>query len=302
VDTPQLEAFLNVVDIGSFTRAAARLGVAQPTITNRIKALERTLGVVLLERLPSGVRPSTAGTELLPYAREIVALSARARQALRNGGEPHGRVTVGSTECVTNHRLLPLLEYLFMRFPKVRVSMTSAPNGVAVSEVRDGRLDCAFFIDAARANSDVETRVLCPEPLVLVAGRDHPLTRAGEVTDDDLRGTTVVRSARCGDYHARFEESLGLTEESGQRRVFELDSVDAAKRTVANGMGVILLPVVAVAQELRDGELRRIDWALPFDTFTQVAWRRERAWNTALRALVRGAQRVVREQLADQVA
>src|SRR5262245_59289899 len=78
MNTHQLSTFVAVVEVGSFTRAAAHLGISQPTVTNRIKTLEQALGTPLLERLPTGVRPTGAGRELLPYAREIVALTDRA--------------------------------------------------------------------------------------------------------------------------------------------------------------------------------------------------------------------------------
>jgi DNA-binding transcriptional LysR family regulator len=73
----QLEAFLAVVDIESFTGAAARLHLTQPTVTARIKSLEQEVGGTLLNRRSSGITLTTVGAELLPYAREIVALTAR---------------------------------------------------------------------------------------------------------------------------------------------------------------------------------------------------------------------------------
>ncbi|MDK1344691.1 LysR family transcriptional regulator [Streptomyces sp. 378] len=80
LDTRHLEAFLGAVDAGSVTRAASMLRVTQPTVTNRIKALERSLGLPLLERLPGGVRPTRAGRSILEQAREILRLSGHVRR------------------------------------------------------------------------------------------------------------------------------------------------------------------------------------------------------------------------------
>jgi DNA-binding transcriptional LysR family regulator len=298
METRQLEAFLAIVDIGSFTRAAARLHLSQPTVTARIKALEQELGSTLLDRRSSGITPTTAGAEFLPYAREVVALTARARDALGSGGEPHGRLDIGTIESLTNYRLLPVIEYLYLRYPRVEISMHSPPAGDALSQVRGGQLQCAFFIDTMQDRDDLDVKVLCPEPLALVCGRHHPLAERPTVTDADVRDLTLVRSDNTADYHVRFEHALHLADAEQRPRLFELGSIEAAKRSVANGMGIALMPTVAVERELAKGHLRRLNWFPRFTTFTQVACRRESGPNTALIALVAIAVQVIEEQSA----
>lgn len=297
MDAPQLAAFVAVVDIGSFTRAAARLKVSQPTVTTRIQALEQSMGVKLLERLPRGVKLTSAGAELLPYARDIIALTDQARKAVSSDGQPHGRVDVGTVESLTNYRLLPLIEYLYLRYPKVQVSMHSSACGETIARVRDGRLDCAFFVDSAGDRDDLETRILCPEPLVLVGGPDHLLVGRTTVDDDDLLNATLIRADTGANYHVWFERIIGLDVVEERPRIFELDSMAAAKRSVANGLGMALLPAIAVQQELRTGELRRVEWDPPFEVYAQVAWRRD-GRSAAVRALVDAATRVVEEQVS----
>jgi DNA-binding transcriptional LysR family regulator len=295
VDTAQLEAFLAIVDVGSFTRAAARLGVAQPSVTNRIKALERALDMSLLERLPQGVRPTEAGWALLPYAREIVGLTARAREAVRAHGEPHGLLKVGSVESLTSHRLLPLIEHLYIRYPRIELSIHSVDSRDATTRVRDGRLDCAFIIDCPRAEDDLVTETLCPEPLALVVGAGHPLLAHDTVTVHDLQKTTLVRCENHATYHGLFADAVG---QPRHRRVLDLDSIDATKRSVENGMGMALLPAVAIGPELASGTLRRVPWEPPFETYTQVTWRRSRAYHPAIATVVTAAGKVIQEQLA----
>jgi DNA-binding transcriptional LysR family regulator len=295
MDTAQLAAFVAVVDVGSFTRAAARLNVSQPTVTTRVQALEQGMGAPLLERLPRGVRLTPAGTDLLPYARDIIALTERARQAVTSGGRPHGRIEVGTVESLTTYRLLPLVEYLYLRYPDLQVSLRSSACGETIARVRDGGLDCAFFVDSAVSRDDLETTVLCREPLVLVGGPDHLLACRTGVTDDDLLSATLVRADNGADYHRRFERIIGLGVADERPRIFELDSVTAAKRSVANGMGMALLPLVAVRRELAAGTLRRIDWEPPFTVHTQVTWRRG-VRSAAVRALVDAAAEVVEDQ------
>jgi DNA-binding transcriptional LysR family regulator len=293
----QLRAFVAVVEAASFTRAAEQLNIAQPTVTNRIKALERELDTTLFERLLTGVRITDAGRELLPYAREILSLTDRAVESVRTLGEPHGRVNVGSVECLTSYRLLPLIEYLYRRYPQVQVSIRSSDRGNAIKDVLDGHLDCAFFIDVRRADDDLNTKVLCSEPLALVVAPDHPLLRSESLTVQELQTTTLIRCDTHALYHARLEEALGRRTRRTRARVLDLDSIEATKRSVAHGMGMTLLPTVAVAQELADGRLCRLRWKSPFPTFTQVAWRRSPIQHSALATVVRTAAKVVREQV-----
>lgn len=296
MDTAQLAAFVAVVDVGSFTRAAARLNVSQPTVTTRIRALEQGVGTPLLERLPRGVKLTPAGADLLPYARDIITLTERARQAVTSGGRPHGRIEVGTVESLTTYRLLPLVEYLYRRFPNLQISMRSSACGETIARVREGSLDCAFFVDSAVSRDDLETTVLCREPLVLVGAPDHLLAGRAGVTDDDLLSATLVRADNGADYHQRFERIIGLGVVDERPRIFELDSITAAKRSVANGMGMALLPLVAVHTELAAGTLHRIDWEPPFTVYTQVTWRRG-VRSTAVRALVAAAAEVIEDQL-----
>ncbi|WP_156722132.1 LysR family transcriptional regulator [Streptomyces apocyni] len=296
MDVPQLAAFAAVVDIGSFTRAAARLGLSQPTVTTRVKSLEQSLGTILLERLPGGVRPTPMGSELFPYAREIVALTDRAQQAVRSGGQPHGRLVVGTVESLTKYRLMPLVEYVYRRYPQMQVSLRSAVRHDAVTDVRDGRLDCAFFIDTVRDWEGVATEVLCPEPLVLVGSPDHLLAGRAEITAADLRTAPLLRAENSAAYHGLFERSIGLPGSADSPRVFELDSVDAVKESVGTGMGMALLPAITVRRELADGRLCPLAWTPDVQTYTQIAWRKANAGNAALTALIAGAVQVTSEQ------
>ncbi|GAA2043391.1 MULTISPECIES: LysR family transcriptional regulator [Streptomyces] len=297
MDTPQLDAFIAVVEAGSFTRAAARLSLSQPTVTTRIKNLEQGLGTILLERLPGGIRTTPSGAELLPYAREIVSLTRRARESVRSEGQPHGRIDVGTVETLTTYRLLPVIEYLYRRYPKVQISMHTDTTGDPRALVRDGTLDCAFLVDGVGADpaDDLESRVLRPEPLVLVGGPGHLLAGRDRPGNAELRVATQIRADRAT-YHRQFDRAIGLDPGVSRSRVFELDSVDAAKWSVATGMGMALLPYVAVARELAEGTLARIDWTPPFAPYTQVVTRRDSGSNTALKVLLAAAAEVIGEE------
>src|SRR3954451_5876102 len=121
MNADQLLSFVTVVQKNSFTRAAAKLGVSQPTVTARVKSLEKELGCRLLERLPNEIRLSDAGTELLPIAQQILRLVALANAVTGEDGEIRGRVAMGASALVTTTRLLPLIEYVWHRYPDLEL-------------------------------------------------------------------------------------------------------------------------------------------------------------------------------------
>ncbi|XVV05296.1 LysR family transcriptional regulator [Actinosynnema sp. CA-248983] len=298
METRQLLAFTTVVQTGSFTKAAATLNCSQPTITTRIKALEETLGVPLFRRLPRGIQMTSAGVELLPFARNIITLTDKARKAITMNGEPHGKLVIGSAQSLTDYRLLPLIEYMCWRYPSVQISLHSRNTATNLASVREGRLDCAFFIGPVEAREGLETTVLCPEPLVMVAGPTHALTRRSVITEDELRGSTLIRAENGASYYEQFEQALGLQDAESRSPVLALDSIDAAKRAVASGLGISLMPEVTVAAELADGRLCRLPWVPPFRVYTQFAWRQDNSTNPSVTALVSAAAQVVSEQVA----
>lgn len=292
-----LVAFVAVVDAGSFTRAAEALHCSQPTVTTRVKALEQDLGAPLLERLPSEVKLTQAGTLMLPYARDIIALADEARTAVGSGAGVAGRLDISAVESVTIYRLLPLVEYMSRRYPSLRIAMRASACDEVISSVRQGKFDCAFFVDVPGERDGLEVTVLCPEPLVLIGGPRHLLVGRRDVRDEDVRSAALVRGESGASYHDQFEFFLGLNRTDSRPRVLELDSLDATKHSVAAGLGIALIPEIAVLAELATGKLCRIAWTPPFEVFTQVAWRRGTRSKSALAALLTAAAQVVSEQV-----
>jgi DNA-binding transcriptional LysR family regulator len=292
-----LVAFIAVVDAGSFTRAAEALGCTQPTVTTRVKSLEQDLGSALLERLPTEVKLTQAGTALLPYARDIITLADEAQAAVSSGTEVAGRLDICAVESVTTYRLLPLVEYMSRRYPTLRIAMRGSACDEVISSVRQGKFDCAFFVDVPGERDGLAVRVLCPEPLALVGGPQHLLAGRRHVRDEDVRSAALVRGESGAKYHDQFEFFLGLNRGESRPRVLEFDSLDATKHSVAAGLGIALIPEIAVLDELASGKLCRIAWTPPFEVFTQVAWRSATQSRSALAALLAAAEQVVREQV-----
>ncbi|MET9674988.1 LysR family transcriptional regulator [Streptomyces sp. NPDC006482] len=287
-----LATFEKVADVLSFTRAAADLGYAQSSVTGQIRSLESSLGVELFERLGSRIRLTEAGERLLPYARRMTELAEEARAAVVSAAEPSGTIAVGTMESLTSYRLPPLLEYFHHRYPKVRLTLRPTLGDATRQALRQGTYDVGFLMEAGTEHEGLESEVLAPEPLVLVAGPGHPLAGRTGLTSADLAAARLVGTEPGCPYRDLFEEEL----REWAPPFMEFGTIEATKRGVTSGLGVALLPRVTVAAELTSGTLIALDWEPPFTLFTQLAWRRGKKLPAHVRLFVEQARRLVSEQ------
>lgn len=261
----QLRVFRTVARRLSFTRAAEEIGYAQSSVTAQVKSLERQLGVALFDRLGRGIALTDAGRRLLGHAEALLELEERARVEVAGGDEPTGTLRVSAPETLTTYRLPPVLASFRERHPGVRQIFYPNPTGTLDSrlerELREGVVDLAFVIEEPGRGSGPEIRseTLAVERLALVAPPDHPLSRAGVVTPEDIsRETMLLTEKGCG-YRNMFERGL---EASGVRldQAVEFASGEAIKRCVVSGMGLAVLSEVSVEREIERGELVRLAW------------------------------------------
>ncbi|MFD0316603.1 LysR family transcriptional regulator [Streptomyces flavalbus] len=287
-----LVTFEKVATVLSFTRAAAELSYAQSSVTSQIRALESSLGTELFDRLGSRIQLTEAGERLLPYARQILELTEEARTAVTSAGEPEGTLTVGTMESLTNHRLPPLLELFHHRYPGIRLALRTTIGDETRQALRQGSYDLGFLMEAETDHPGLETAVLAAEPLALVAAPGHPLTGAPPATADLLAHPLLATEPGCA-YRDLFERELTSV---APVSFMEFGTIEATKRAAATGLGVALLPRIAVAAELAEGALVRLEWEPPFTLWTQLAWRAGKRLPAHARLFVEQARKLLAEQ------
>ncbi len=174
--------FVAVAEELSFNRAAQRLHMAQPPLSNQIKQLEEELEVLLFERTSRGVRMTEAGEALLEEARRIfVQVDQTVRVVQRVGHGEVGRLTLGFVPSASNEVLPPILRTFRNRFPDVELFLREMRPDRVVQRLHDKQIDVGFLylpLDDASLNIECVSR----EPLVLALSESHPLaskTRLG---------------------------------------------------------------------------------------------------------------------------
>ncbi|HEY7084693.1 MAG TPA: LysR family transcriptional regulator [Hyphomicrobiaceae bacterium] len=241
-----LRYFIAVAEEGHVTRAAERLGMQQPPLSQQIRALERELDVQLFRRRPRGMELTDAGSTLLNEARAILAhIDHAAAAAKRTARGEQGRIAVGFTSSTPFHPVVPRLIRSYRdAFPLVALTLEEGGTMDLVDDLRDERIDVAFVRTAI---TDLEGLVVSPllkEAMVLALPRAHRLARHKKaVSLKALAEETFIvyrRHNGPGLYDAILSacNASGFSPHIGQ----EAPRIVSTLNLVAAGLGISLVP------------------------------------------------------------
>jgi DNA-binding transcriptional LysR family regulator len=189
-----LRYFLAVAEELNFTRAAKRLNIAQPPLTQQIKALEAEMGVALFDRTGYRVELTDAGRSFVPQVARILADVRNAVVIAKRAavGEV-GHVRVGFTESASFN---PLVTATFRSFrtayPEVELSLEESPSTVLANALREGRIDAAFVRPPLRTGEGIALHLIDEEEMVVAVPTSHPLALRTELEITDLAEETFV--------------------------------------------------------------------------------------------------------------
>ena len=180
MDLRHLRYFVAVAEEGHITRAAERLGIQQPPLSQRIRALEEELEVQLFRRKPRGVEMTEAGKALLADARRILdEVEGALSRAQRTARGERGRLVVGFTSSAPFHPFVPRAIRLFREsHPEVSLVLEESSTGNLVAAVREERLDVAFIRSAIPKGEGLKVYPLLDERMFVALPRGHALARA----------------------------------------------------------------------------------------------------------------------------
>ncbi|PXX68658.1 DNA-binding transcriptional LysR family regulator [Nocardia tenerifensis] len=244
----QYEYALAVAEEGSVTAAAELLRVAQPSVSQQIRGLERELGVSLFTRTPTGLVPTAVGRAFLREAEVAVNAARRARATARAGADELVGELVVAVQLGFGARQLPrALGELRRRFARLEVTILEEPSAAELERLcRRGVLDLAFMAECTRTPASAHR--LGDEEFVVVLGAEHRLLAADRIDLRDLAGEPWVRfdadSALDGVLRTALRDN-DLTPTTAAR----VSQTATAARWAAGGLGVTLVPSAAVPQD-----------------------------------------------------
>ncbi|MEU4925781.1 LysR family transcriptional regulator [Streptomyces yokosukanensis] len=284
-----LRTFETVARTLSVTQAARELHYAQSSVSDQIQALERELGVELLDRSQRRVRLTPQGVVLSEYTERILKLMEEARWAV---SRPGSEVAVGALETVCLHLLPGVLSRYRSLNPEARVRITQDNRGELYKAVRRGDLDlCLTFGDAPK-DAGLEAETLAEEPLVVITPPDHPLAARNRVHLGELAPEPFLATERGCGFREMFDNAFSGP--AAKEPVAEVSSIGTLGACVAAGMGCALLPSLAVRAQAHRGEVAVVEVDdVSLHTSITMTWLGRNSGNPNLT----GLQAVLRKQL-----
>jgi DNA-binding transcriptional LysR family regulator len=257
LDLRQLELFVKVAELKSFSKAAEALFLTQPTVSEHIRTLEQELGVRLLDRLGRGAEATAAGRLLLSHATRMLQLQREALQAMDSfQGRLAGELLVAASTIPGEYVLPPLIGRFKEKFPDISITLLIGDSRAVVDWVAEGRAEVAV-VGARLPHRGIDDRELMPDELVLVVPVGHPWHGKKEVGLEDLRAEPLLMRERGSGTRAALESALAQAglDLSAFRIVGEMGSTQAIKQAVKAGVGVSLVSRRAVEDECRAGSV-----------------------------------------------
>lgn len=240
----QLTCFIAAYEHGSITAAADDLGYAQPSVSEQIRALEKSLGVQLFTRVGRGVVPTTAGDLFRPHAEKVLAAADEARRAARSTAELEtGTVRFGMFGTARLYAGAELVADLVSRHPGLRVELVGQ-NSIAVrEELRRGRIEAAMIAVHGLVGEGLEVRPVARDELVYISADPDKLRRPRTPADiaaaDLVMADTTFRDA---DSTRSVMRELLLSSGQNPHTRIEVEDAETAVELVGMGYGDTILP------------------------------------------------------------
>jgi LysR family hydrogen peroxide-inducible transcriptional activator len=286
----QLQYAIAVAESLNFQKAAERCHVSQPSLSAQLAQMEEALGVRLFERDRRRVLITAAGREIIERARLILRETDDLVELARRSADPlSGALRIGVIPTISPY-LLPRLTAVFREaYPRLTVFWVEDKTEVLARTLEGGALDAAILALEADIG-EVEHQIIGSDPFVLATPVGHPLgAKASPAKPSELKDESVLL---LDEGHCFRKQSLAFCSDAKAHELdFRATSLSTLVQMVAGGVGVTLLPELAVATETKHAELSIRPFTQPAPRRTiALVWRRRSPLGPALRQLATTAQ------------
>ncbi|HQW81206.1 MAG: DNA-binding transcriptional regulator OxyR [Rhodanobacteraceae bacterium] len=252
-----LRYLVALADLRHFGRAAEACFVSQPTLSTQIKKLEEELDVTLIERTSRHVMLTDVGRDIADRARAVLREADQIRELAKRTRDPEaGSVRLGLFPTLGPYLLPHVIPRVRKRFPKLTLLLTEDKTEELLRSLRDGRLDAAVM--AWPVNDAQLTHVdLFEEEFLLAVPAGHPLGKRKRIDASELSNRELLL---LEDGHCLREQALDVCQMAGaiETRGFRATSLETLRAMVAAGVGITLLPALAVAPPVARSELLQL--------------------------------------------
>ncbi len=240
-----LKYLVAIADTGHFGKAAERCHVSQPTLSAQLKKLEQYLGVQLVERQPHHAQLTAVGREVVDRSRRLLSQSDEIVALARANADPlAGRLRIALIPTIGPYLLPRVTQKVRKALPKLRLMLYEQQTEILLTALRNGDIDLGILA-LPIPDKNLRTRVLYEENFVLAVPEDHPLAKRSRVKVEDLDQQTVLL---LEDGHCLRDQALEVCHrvQVHEAENFRATSLETLRQMVVAGLGVTLLPQLAV--------------------------------------------------------
>jgi DNA-binding transcriptional LysR family regulator len=290
LDLYKLEIFLRVVREGSFSRAAERLLMTQPAVSQHIQDLENQLGTPLFVRERRGVSLTVEGETLREYAGRILQLMAEAENAVTDVRKlASGQLSLGATPGVSIYLLPDYIQNFRAQYPQLSVTLQTGITPQIVQDLRAGQIELGFIEGELDAVTSVQLGLHALEEVeqLVVVGPKHPWWTRQSVSLAELDRQPFIMRQPSSQTRIWLEHALAGNKIQPKVSA-EFDNVESIKRTVMLGMCLTILPDYVVAHEVAAQQMHTIAIeSSPLRRTLKLIWDKERHFSPVARAFLR---------------
>lgn len=254
MDIAQLRTILHVAELGSLSKSADRLRIAQPALSRQVRLLEEELGIRLFDRHGRGMIVTEAGQEVLRHAQRIMAELEEIRATVADEDAPlRGHVSIGMPPTVSDILSVPLVSAFRARHPEATIRIVSAYSAFLLDWLHRGEVDVAILFETRPVRS-LRTQPLLEEVLYLIGPPESDLRRDAPVRFDTLESRRLLLPS-LGHGLRNIVENCAREAGIALDVRIEADSYSTLKDLVRYGHGFTILPLAPIHSEITLGQL-----------------------------------------------
>ena len=263
----KLFTLLKAYETGNYTRAAEKLSLTQPAVSQHIKQIERELGTVVFDRSGGKIRPTPEGMLVIQYAERVVSLYENLQRALEDKRKSIDRLRVGITHTSESNIVTEVLAQYAEQFDNMKITIQTDTISNLYEMLKTYKIDIAI-VEGAVADPSINSVMLDTDSLVLCVSNEHPLAKRSLVTIEELKKEKMILrlpSSGTRNLFAANLESRNLSLEDFNVTL-EVDNIATIKDLVRRNYGVSILARSACMDELKKGKIT----VLPIENLSMI--------------------------------
>lgn len=258
MDIKNIQTFIRVAELKSFTKTAKEQNYAQSAVTMQIQQLEKTLGYPLFDRIGKTVSLTSAGENFLTNAYDIIDSFNKAINFNSESPCISGTLRIGALESLLMSRLNDILPKFFENHNNIELMIKTEHSKELFKMLKENELDLAYLSTDINTDSLFKCLYQKKEELIFVCSPNHTIAKKKNVSPEELFSFGFAVTEKIGFCYNRLTH---LAAEYGQslKEIIEIDSTSVISELVAKGLGIALLPEYCVKDKLEKGLLIKID-------------------------------------------